>query len=154
MTELITLDALDHKLLATLQRDGRATNESLAQLVNLSASAVLRRVRRLEEVGVIKRYAAIIDAEKLGLSLTAYLSVRLEKHSQQHKATPMEQFKAAVQVWPEVIECFALTGDMDYLLRVQVRDMPHYSRFVLENLLRHPAVEDVRSSFVLARVKE
>jgi Lrp/AsnC family leucine-responsive transcriptional regulator len=154
MAETLIFDALDHRLLAALQRDGRATYDALAQVVNLSASAVLRRVRRLEDAGVIKRYAAIVDAEKLGHALTAYLSVRLEKHNQQHKTTPMEQFKAAVQTWPEVIECFALTGEMDYLLRVQVRDMQHYSRFVMEYLLRHPTVEDVRSSFVLAKIKE
>jgi Lrp/AsnC family leucine-responsive transcriptional regulator len=154
MDEALNLDAVDHKLLALLQRHGRATNEQLAAQVNLSASAVLRRVRRLEEAGVIKRYAAIVDAEKLGLMLTAYMSVRLSKHNQQHQATPMEQFRAAIAAWPEVIECFALTGDMDYLLRVQVRDMAHYSRFVLETLLRHPMVEDVKSSFVLAKIKE
>lgn len=152
--ETVTLDSIDNKLLEHLQRDGRATNEVLAEGVNLSASAVLRRVRRLEDSGVIKRYAAIIDAEKCGLMLTAYLSVRLEKHSQAHKATPMERFKAAIAVWPEVTECAALTGEMDYLLRVQVRDMAHYSRFVLETLLRHPSVEDVKSSFVLARIKD
>ena len=152
--ELTPIDAIDHKLIEHLQRDGRATNDTLAEVVNLSASAVLRRVRRLEESGVIRRYAAIVDSEKLGLALTAYLSVRLEKHSAQHKATPMEQFKAAIAVWPEVTECAALTGEMDYLLRVQVRDMAHYSRFVLETLLRHPCVEDVKSSFVLARIKD
>jgi Lrp/AsnC family transcriptional regulator, leucine-responsive regulatory protein len=148
-----TLDAVDHKLLALLQQDGKATQEALAQRVKLSASAVLRRVRRLEEAGVIKRYAAIVDAERIGLMLTAYLSVRLEKHSTQNKATPLELFKAAVQTWSEVTECAALTGEMDYLLRVQVRDMAHYSHFVLETLLRNPSVQDVKSSFVLAKIK-
>lgn len=148
-----TLDATDHKLLALLQQDGKATQEALAQRVKLSASAVLRRVRRLEDAGVIKRYAAIVDAERIGLMLTAYLSVRLEKHSTQNKATPLELFKAAVQTWSEVTECAALTGEMDYLLRVQVRDMAHYSHFVLETLLRNPSVQDVKSSFVLAKIK-
>jgi Lrp/AsnC family transcriptional regulator, leucine-responsive regulatory protein len=148
-----TLDAVDHKLLALLQQDGKATQEALAQRVKLSASAVLRRVRRLEDAGVIKRYAAIVDAERIGLMLTAYLSVRLEKHSTQNKATPLELFKAAVQTWSEVTECAALTGEMDYLLRVQVRDMAHYSHFVLETLLRNPSVQDVKSSFVLAKIK-
>ncbi len=147
------LDAVDHKLLALLQQDGKATQEALAQRVKLSASAVLRRVRRLEDAGVIKRYAAIVDAECIGLMLTAYLSVRLEKHSTQNKATPLELFKAAVQTWSEVTECAALTGEMDYLLRAQVRDMAHYSHFVLETLLRHPSVQDVKSSFVLAKIK-
>jgi Lrp/AsnC family leucine-responsive transcriptional regulator len=149
-----SIDAIDHQLIAALQRDGRATFDELAQQVRLSASAVLRRVRRLEQTGVITGYGARVDAEKLGLALTAFLSVRLEKLSAQHKATPMEQFKAALEVWPEVVECHALTGEMDYLLRVQVRDMAHYSRFVLETLLRHPSVQDVKSSFVLARIKQ
>jgi Lrp/AsnC family transcriptional regulator, leucine-responsive regulatory protein len=153
MEEIFNLDAIDTKLLLLLQQDGKATQEWLAQRVKLSASAVLRRVRRLEEAGVIKRYAAIVDAEAMGFMLTAYLSVRLEKHNQSRKATPLEEFKAAVQTWNEVTECAALTGEMDYLLRVQVRDMAHYSHFVLETLLRNPSVQDVKSSFVLAKIK-
>jgi Lrp/AsnC family transcriptional regulator, leucine-responsive regulatory protein len=152
--EIVEIDAIDHKLLSALAADGRATNDALAEVVNLSASAVLRRVRRLEEQGVIKRYAAVIDPQKLGFALTAYLSVRLEKHAEQHKATPMQRFKAALAIWPEVTECVALTGEMDYLLKVQVRDMAHYSRFVLETLLQHPSVQDAKSSFVLAHIKD
>lgn len=147
------IDTTDVKLLNLLQKDGKATQEWLADKVKLSASAVLRRVRRMEEAGIIKRYVAVVDAERMGLMLTAYLSVRLEKHNAQHKATPLELFKAAVQAWSEVTECAALTGEMDYLLRVQVRDMQHYSRFVLETLLKHPSVQDVKSSFVLAKIK-
>ncbi|HHX6242057.1 Lrp/AsnC family transcriptional regulator [Pseudomonas aeruginosa] len=92
-------------------------------------------------------------SEKIGLTLTAYLNVRLEKHSDSHKRNPMDVFRASVQKWPEVVECHALTGDMDYLLRVVVRNMAHYSRFVLDTLLKHPSVQDCKTSFVLDRVK-
>jgi Lrp/AsnC family transcriptional regulator, leucine-responsive regulatory protein len=85
--------------------------------------------------------------------LTAYLSVRLEKHTEHHKRDPMELFRASAQGWPEVVECAAVTGEMDYLLRVLVRDMAHYSRFMMETLLKHPSVQDCKSSFVLDQVK-
>lgn len=91
--------------------------------------------------------------ERVGLGLTAYINVRLEMHAEGHKRTPIDLFRAAVQAWPEVIECSALTGEMDYLLRVVVADMAHYSRFILDTLLKHPSVQDVKTSFVLERVK-
>jgi len=125
----------------------------LAEHASLSSSATLRRVRRLEEAGVIAGYVALVHPERIGLTLTAYLNVRLEKHSDSHKRNPMDVFRASVQNWPEVVECHALTGDMDYMLRVVVRDMAHYSRFVLDTLLKHPSVQDCKTSFVLDRVK-
>jgi Lrp/AsnC family transcriptional regulator, leucine-responsive regulatory protein len=121
--------------------------------VGLSASAALRRVKRLEESGVIAGYVALLSPERAGLLLTAYLNVRLEKHSERHKRNPMDQFKAAVQAWPEVVECASLSGEMDYLLRVVVADMAHYSRFIMDTLLKHPSVQDCKTSFVLDRVK-
>lgn len=147
------LDTIDRRILRALQADGRATYDTLAAQVGLSPSATLRRVKRLEETGVIKAYVALVSPERVGLGLTAYLNVRLEKHSQVHKRTPMDLFRASVQTWPEVVECAALTGEMDFLLRVVVQDMAHYSRFVLETLLKHPSVEDCKTSFVLDRVK-
>jgi|TARA_R110001583_G_scaffold56489_2_gene170374 Lrp/AsnC family leucine-responsive transcriptional regulator len=136
-----------------LQRNGRSTFDELAEHASLSSSATLRRVRRLEEAGVIAGYVALVHPERIGLTLTAYLNVRLEKHSDSHKRNPMDVFRASVQNWPEVVECHALTGDMDYMLRVVVRDMAHYSRFVLDTLLKHPSVQDCKTSFVLDRVK-
>ena len=127
--------------------------DALAAQVSLSPSATLRRVKRLEESGVISGYVALVSPERVGLSLTAYLNVRLEKHSQIHKRTPMDLFRAAVQTWPEVVECAALTGEMDFLLRVVVQDMAHYSSFIMDTLLKHPSVEDCKTSFVLDRVK-
>ena len=136
-----------------MQRNGRSTFDELAEHASLSSSATLRRVRRLEEAGVIAGYVALVHPERIGLTLTAYLNVRLEKHSDSHKRNPMDVFRASVQNWPEVVECHALTGDMDYMLRVVVRDMAHYSRFVLDTLLKHPSVQDCKTSFVLDRVK-
>jgi Lrp/AsnC family transcriptional regulator, leucine-responsive regulatory protein len=148
-----TLDKLDKHILRSLQQDGRATYDQLAELVSLSPSAVLRRVKRLEESNVIDRYVALVKPESLGLSLTAHLNVRLEKHSESHKRNPMDLFRASVQGWPEVVECVALTGEMDYFLRVVVQDMAHYSRFVMNTLLKHPSVQDCKTSFVLDRIK-
>ncbi len=153
MSEDTLLDSIDRRILQALQPRGRATYDELAGLVGLSASAVLRRVRRLEEAGIITGYAALVAPERVGLGLTAYISVRLEKHTEGHKRNPMDQFAASVQAWPEVVECAALTGEMDFLLRVVVRDMAHYSRFMLDQLLRHPSVQDCKTSFVLQRVK-
>jgi Lrp/AsnC family leucine-responsive transcriptional regulator len=102
---------------------------------------------------VVSGYVAVVPPERIGLGLTAYINVRLEKHTESHKRNPMDAFKAAVQAWPEVVECAALTGEMDYLLRVVVEDMAHYSRFIMETLLKHPSVEDCKSSFMLERIK-
>jgi Lrp/AsnC family leucine-responsive transcriptional regulator len=153
MLKAIQLDAVDRRILRALQGDGRITYDVLSQQVGLSASAVLRRVKRLEESGVIAGYVALLSPERAGLLLTAYLNVRLEKHTERHKRNPMDLFRAAVQTWPEVVECASLTGEMDYLLRVVVEDMAHYSRFVMDTLLQHPSVQDCKTSFVLDRVK-
>jgi Lrp/AsnC family leucine-responsive transcriptional regulator len=148
-----TLDTVDRRILRALQVDGRITYDVLAAQISLSPSATLRRVKRLEEAGVIAGYVALVPAERVGLGLTAYINVRLEKHSEMHKRNPMDLFRAAVQTWPEVVECAALTGEMDYLLRVVVQDMAHYARFIMDTLLKHPSVEDCKTSFVLDRVK-
>ena len=153
MENAVQLDAVDRRILRALQVDGRATYDVLAGQVSLSPSATLRRVKRLEESGVIKGYVALVSPEHVGLGLTAYLNVRLEKNSEVHKRNPMDLFRAAVQAWPEVVECAALTGEMDFLLRVMVQDMAHYSRFIMDTLLKHPSVEDCKTSFVLDRVK-
>lgn len=149
----IPLDEIDRRILRALQADGRMTYDVLARAVGLSASAALRRVKRLEEAGAIAAYVALLSPERVGLPLTAYLNVRLEKHTERHKRNPMDLFRAAVQAWPEVVECASLTGEMDYLLRVVVEDMAHYSRFIMDTLLKHPSVQDCRTSFVLDRVK-
>ncbi len=147
------LDKLDSAILRMLQSDGRATYDVIAGEVALSPSAVLRRVKRLEEAGIIDRYVALVKPTRIGLGLVAYINVRLEKHTESHKRNPMDLFRAAVQIWPEVTECAALTGEMDYLLKVVVKDMAAYSRFVMDTLLKHPSVQDCKTSFMLDSVK-
>lgn len=153
MSSSHAIDKLDRAILRRLQENGRETYDVIGEQVGLSPSAVLRRVKRLEECGVIERYVALVPPEQVGLGLTAYLNVRLEKNTEAHKRNPMDQFKASVQAWPEVVECASLTGEMDYLLRVVVADMQHYSRFIMDTLLKHPSVQDCKTSFVLDRVK-
>jgi Lrp/AsnC family leucine-responsive transcriptional regulator len=155
MHDEILLDALDRRILQVLQSQGRSTYDDLAQAVGLSPSAALRRVRRLEDAGVIAGYVALVSPQRVGLSLAAYISVRLAKAAPGGGAarSPIEAFTAAVQTWPEVVECAALSGEMDYLLRVLVRDMTHYARFIMDQLLQHPSVQDCKTSFVLQRLK-
>jgi Lrp/AsnC family leucine-responsive transcriptional regulator len=153
MSDMQALDKLDRAILRCLQHNGRETYDAVGEQVGLSSSAVLRRVKRMEDAGVIDRYVALVRPEAVGLGLTAYLNVRLEKHTESHKRNPMDLFRASVQTWPEVVECAAVTGEMDYLLRVVVRDMAHYSSFIMDTLLKHPSVEDCKTSFVLDQVK-
>ena len=162
----IALDKTDRKILSILQTDGRLSNQDVAEQVNLSPSPCLRRIKRLEEEGVIRQYVALLDPDKIGLGLLAYVNVRLEKHSEVTAGTarvlgqnppvssPRADFAVAVEQWPEVVACYAMTGEMDYLLRVHAEDMDHFSRFMMSTLLRHPAVLDVKSSFALQRVKD
>jgi Lrp/AsnC family leucine-responsive transcriptional regulator len=158
----IELDKTDRKILAILQEDGRLSNQDVAERVSLSPSPCLRRIKRLEEAGVIRQYVALLDPDKIGLGLLAYVNVRLEKHSEPlapapgraSPTSPRADFAVSVANWPEVVACYAMTGEMDYLLRVHVEDMDHFSRFMMATLLRHPAVLDVKSSFALQRVKD
>ena len=149
-----TIDKLDKAILRRLQANGRETYDVIGEQVGLSPSAVLRRVKRLEENGVIDRYVALVQPETVGLGLTAYINVRLEKYTETSKRNPMDVFRASVQTWPEVVECVSLTGEMDYLLRVHVQDLEHFSRFVMDQLLKQPGVVDVKSSFALERIKD
>jgi Lrp/AsnC family transcriptional regulator, leucine-responsive regulatory protein len=144
------LDKTDLRILDLLQKDGRLTNLELAERVALSPSPCLRRVRALEEAGVIRRYVALVDPLKVGLGLTAYVSVALEKRGKM----PADEFSHTVTTWPEVVGCYSMTGDMDYLLRVQVEDLEHFTRFMMDRLLKQKSVTDVKSNFVLERIKE
>ena len=144
------LDRIDRNILAILQEQGNISNVDLAAQVSLSPAPCLRRVAALEKDGYIKRYVAVLDTAKLGLQLLAFVSVKLVKGGKR----PSEQFHNAVATWPEVTGCYAVTGDMDYLLRVQVIDLPHYSSFMNDRLLRQSGVIDVRSSIVIEQVKE
>jgi Lrp/AsnC family leucine-responsive transcriptional regulator len=144
-----SLDRTDLLLLGELQRNGRQTNAELAERVHLSPSACLRRVQRLERDGVLAGYRAEVDAEKVGIGLQAFVRVQLVRHD----AEAVAAFAQQVNAWDEVVACHALTGDMDYLLQVAVRDLEHFSRFLLDRLLNQSGVADVNSSFVLRTVK-
>ena len=143
------LDRIDLLLVAELQRDGRVANAELAERVHLSPSACLRRVQRLERDRVIAGYRAEVDPERIGLGLQAFVRVQLR----QHDPETVDAFAAFVNDWDEVVSCHALTGEMDYLLQVAVRDLEHFSRFLLDRLLGQAGVADVNSSFVLRTVK-
>lgn len=144
------LDRTDLALLGLLQREGRLSNADLAERVNLSPSATLRRVQRLEGEGVIAGYGARLDPLALGLGLQAFVRLQLARHDRESIA----RFVAQVEAWDEVVACHALTGDMDYLLHVVVADLDHFSRFLLDHLLAADSVADVNTSFVLRAVKD
>ncbi|WP_135465876.1 Lrp/AsnC family transcriptional regulator [Crenalkalicoccus roseus] len=143
------LDAIDRRILRALQRDGRLPIVALAEQVGLSPTPCQRRVRRLEEEGVIARYAAVLDPARLGLPLQAFVMVALESHAEEVVA----RFHAALAERPEVLAAYAMSGEMDYLLHVLAADLDAYGEFALKALLRLPGVKETRSSFVLATLK-
>lgn len=145
------LDRYDRRILEELQRDGRISNQDLADRIGLSPSPCLRRVRALEESGIIRGYAALLDAKTLGLNLMALLSISMDKHTPER----FERFDVAVAAIPEVQECLLITGrDADYQLKVVVRDMDAYQDLLLNKITRIEGVTGVHSSFVLRRVVE
>jgi DNA-binding Lrp family transcriptional regulator len=139
----------DQRILTELQKDGRATNQQLAETVGMSTSACWRRVRALEEQGVIKGYAALVDREQAGFATSAILHVSLERHD----ATFVDEFVARVTKRSEVLECFATTGDADYHLRVVVRDIKAYNDFLDEFMFRLPGIRYVRTNVILKEIK-
>ncbi len=150
-TAISPLDRYDRRILEELQRDGRLTNLELAERIGLSPSPCLRRVRALEESGVIAGYRALLDGRKLGLSLVALLSISMDRHTPERFA----RFDATVSELPEVLECLLITGrEADYQLKVVVRDMDAYQELLLNKITRIEGVSGVQSSFVLRRVVE
>lgn len=143
------LDRIDRRILACLQENARLTHVELSEQVNLSASQCQRRVRRLEEMGVIQGYGARIDAEAVGLGLTAFVSVSLGKHGE----NPAARFAQAIRGIPEILECHAVTGEADYLLRVMAPDLKGFSDFLLHRLMSLPGVDSVKSSVALEPIK-
>lgn len=143
------LDRYDQQILEILQTDGRINNQDLADRIGLSPSPCLRRVRALEESGLIVGYRALLDAKKLGLSLMAIVHISMDRHTPERFAN----FEASVAILPEVLECLLITGqDADYQIKVAVRDMDHYQALLLNKLTRIEGVTGVHSSFVLRRV--
>jgi Lrp/AsnC family transcriptional regulator, leucine-responsive regulatory protein len=143
------LDAIDRKILDLLQENARLPNVQLAELVGLSPSPCLRRVRELEERGVIRRYVTLLDPAPVGLPVSVFVNVTLERQVEQ----ALERFEAAILERPEVMECYLMTGDADYLLRVVTADLAGYERFLIDHLTRVPGVASIKSSFSLKQVK-
>lgn len=143
------IDRYDRRILEVLQQDGRLSNQELADRIGLSASPCLRRVRALEESGYLIGYRALVNAKKLGLSLTALIHISMDQHTPERFAN----FEAQIGDIPEVMECLLITGqDADYQLKVVVRDMDAYQELLLNRITRISGVTGVHSSFVLRRV--
>ena len=142
------LDTTDRRILDRLQTDARTPNAELAREVNLSPSPCLRRVRRLEEEGVIRRYVTLLDPGAIGLPVSVFVQVTLEKQIE----TALAEFERAIAARPEVMECYLMTGDADYLLRVVAPDIDAFQRFLMEHLTRIRGVASIKSSFALKQV--
>ncbi len=143
------LDEIDRRILAELQDNARISNVDLAARVGLSPSPCLRRVRDLEESGVIRRYATLLDPAAVGLGVSVFVQVSLERQIE----VGLESFEARVLARPEVLECYLMTGDADYLLRVVVSDVDALQSFIVDKLTRIPGIASIRSSVSLKQVK-
>jgi DNA-binding Lrp family transcriptional regulator len=143
------MDKYDIKILEIIQQNGRVTNKELAKLVNLSPAPCWRRMQSLEEKGYIKGYTALLNREKIGLSITAFAHVSLDDH---HEKT-VQSFDAAIAKWSEVQECHATSGGYDYLLKITTSDMQAYNQFMYEKLLKLKAIRSVNTSFSMMQKK-
>ena len=145
----MSLDAIDIRILSELQQDGGLSNVALARRVNLSPSPCLMRVRALEKQGVIRQYVALADPQALGLGLNVFISISLKEQSK----AALADFESRIAEHDEVMECYLMTGDSDYLIRVAVANMAALERFILDQLTPIPGVEKIRSSFALKQVR-
>jgi len=147
--QLRIMDEIDLKIVSLLQTDARITNADLADKVGLSPAPCLRRVRALEQRGVIKKYVALLDPGAVNLGVTVFIQITLDLQVERR----LEVFERAIMRRPEVLECFLMTGDSDYLLRVVVPDVAAYERFLKQSLTRLEGVASIKSSFALKQVK-
>ncbi|HRN66713.1 MAG TPA: Lrp/AsnC family transcriptional regulator [Promineifilum sp.] len=145
----VSLDCIDRELLTALQRDARQTNAELARQVNLSATGLHKRLRRLEEAGVIKGYVAQVDREAVGYDMLCFVQVTLQRH----EPDAVDNFRREVQSMPEVLECHHLTGEFDYLLKVIVCNRKHLEHFILNTLTPVRGMDKIRTSLVLSEIK-
>jgi len=143
------LDNTDRKILTLLQDDGRISLADLAEKVGLSPSPCLRRMRNLEKAGVIARYVAVLDQQAVGLPVSVFISIKLASQKQD----ALDRFAKTISRWPEVLECYLMTGPRDYWLRVVVPDLAAYERFLKQKLTRVDGVASIESSFALEQVK-
>jgi len=144
------LDKTDLAILRYLQEDGRINNSDLADKIFLSASSCLRRVRALEEAGIIASYCAVLNADSVGLEVDAFVQVTMRRDIEHWH----ENFSKEIQQWPEVVGCFIITGEANYLLRVRARNLKHYSIFIMDHLYKNSGVLDIRSNIVLQTIKD
>jgi len=144
-----SLDLIDRKILGLLQEDGRITMQALADPVGLSLSPCHRRVKLLEERGVISRYVALVDPKALDLKVSVFVSIKLARQREED----LRRFEKAISTWREVLECYLMTGNRDYLLRVVVPDLAAYETFLKTRLTRVDGIASIESSFALAQVK-
>lgn len=144
------LDPVDLQILKILQADGRITNAELAKKIDLSQPSALQRVRTLEKSGYIKKYAALLDAERLGLKITVWAMISLSLHQDQ----PIERFRKSMQEISEVLECYHVSGEFDFLLKIMVPDIRAYESLVREKFSRIKGIQQIKSSFVLASPKQ
>jgi Lrp/AsnC family leucine-responsive transcriptional regulator len=145
----MSLDSIDWKILGLLQGNARMPNVDLAKAVGLSPSPCLNRVRALEEAGYISRYVTLLNALKVGLKVSVFIQITLERQVE----TALERFETAIKARPEVMECYLMTGDADYLIRVVVADIQVLEEFVMKFLTKLPGIGNIRSSFALKQVK-
>lgn len=143
------LDDIDKKILSILQEDCRLTLADLAARVGLTASPCHRRVKILEENGILKRYIALVDQKAVGLPVSVFISIKLERQKEEDLA----RFAKAISGWREVLECYLMTGHRDYLLRVVVADLAAYERFLKQKLTRVSGISSIESSFALDQIK-
>ena len=145
----ISLDAIDRRILALLQQDARMTVQEIAEKVGMSTSPCHRRIKLLEEGGVIERYVAIVDQRAVGLPVSVFISIKLERQTE----ADLERFARAISGWSEILECYLMTGHRDYLLRVVVADLAAYEQFLKKKLTRIEGVASIESSFALDQIK-
>ncbi|MCO5070444.1 MAG: Lrp/AsnC family transcriptional regulator [Rhizobiaceae bacterium] len=143
------LDIIDVKIIAAVQDDGRISINDLADRVGLSPSPCARRLRILEEKGIIKGYTAMIDQTKIGLPVSAFASIKLERQREED----LDRFAKAVAGWPEVVDCYLMTGQRDYLMRIVVKDLHAYETFIKSKLTRLEGIASIETSFALDQVK-
>lgn len=145
----IEMSETDRRILRALQENGRMTVQAIAERVGLSASPCLRRIRQLEDSGVISAYSAVVDQARVGLPVSVFISIKLERQ----RATELDRFAKAISAWPEVMECYLMTGQHDFLVRVVCADLSTYETFLRDRLTQIEGVKSIESSFALGQVK-
>jgi Lrp/AsnC family leucine-responsive transcriptional regulator len=150
MAETAQLDSFDIQILRALRSDGRLSVQNLSELIGLSPTPTARRLKRLEETGIIKGYSALIDEVALGYTVTVFVSVQLDRQVDD----ALVSFEAAIDAFPEVVDCWLMTGNRDYMMRVVTADLREFEHFLVQQLTKVPGVSTIESSIPLRRVKD